>query len=251
MNYEESSDDRLLQKRKVIDEFVFEHLRETAYETLEKAPNTFGVLVDCINFWIDVALPYAKKRSIQELGYLGYRLVFFTYKEMHQAFISIICGAYLDAMRTLRFIFEMLVQAYVLEKKFDRTPEKERLARILVALQEMDRHHESFKIRMIGQMDGFNKKEKRRLKRLYGLLSEFSHPTFEHFEIEPATVVLFSFDANELEKAVKAMIRITDLMTAIAIQKDPDLARELNQYARQDIEDFDMVLSRNRLAKAT
>lgn len=250
MNDEESSDDRLLRERKVVDEFVFEYLRETAYETLQKAPNTFDVLVDCINFWIDVALPYAKKRSIGELGYLGYKLVFFTYKEMHQAFISIICGAYLDAMRTLRFIFEMLVQAYVLERAFESTPEKERLGKILVALQEMDRRHESFKTRMIDQMDGFNNKEKVRLKKLYSILSEFSHPTFKQFEIEPATAVLFSFDANELEKAVEAMIGITDLMTAIAIQKDPELARELSQYARQDIEDFDMVLAKNRLAKA-
>lgn len=250
MNVEETSDDRLLRKRKVVDEFVFKYLRETAYETLQKAPNMFDVLVDCLNFWIDVALPYAKKRSIEELGYLGYKLVFFTYKEMNQAFISIICGAYLDAMRTLRFIFEMLVQAYVLERAFENIPEKERLGKILIVLQEMDRRHESFKMRMIDQMSDFNDKEKKRLKKLYSVLSEFSHPTLKQFEIEPVTAVLFSFDANELEKAVEAMIGITDLMTTIAIQKDPELVKELNQYARQDIEDFGMILVKNRLAKA-
>lgn len=238
-------------RRGVYDGFLG-FLRNAAYETIEKAPDECDKLAKCIHFWIDFVFPRIKKRGGNEMGYLEYRLKIFVFKAMDEIYIMGISGAYLNAFRTLRFIFEMLVQARALEGKYpSNISEKDKLEFVLSKLKEIDKEKRSFKMSMISELRGFNDEEKRDLKGLYALLSMYSHPTRKQMETPFGKRAIFAFDKDEFEKLVETTVKVTDLMIVMTVMTAPSLANEVDDYVRADIEELDMRLSRSRLAIQT
>jgi hypothetical protein len=225
-------------------------LQKAAYETIEKAPHKYDTLRKCVSLWNYFVWPLIEKRGPNELGYLGYRLAMFVFKATQEVFIMGTSGAYLNAFRTLRFIFEMLVQAHALEGKYPSDiSETDKFALVISELRKRDNGKtSSFTTDMIYELKGFNDKEKKNLKELYGLLSMYSHPTRKQMETPFGKRAIFAFDKDEFEKLVETTVKVTDLMIVMTILAEPSLANEVDAYTRADIEELDMCLTRGRLA---
>lgn len=240
--------DEVKWRRDYVD-FFLDSFRRTAYESLQKAPDEYDILARCMHLWTDITFPLLREKRYEEIRYFGSRLLTFTFKGLIEAFVMGISGAYLNAFRTLRFIFEMLVQGHYLESSSTGISEKDRLAYILSSLQEIDRKKRSFKSRMIKKLPDVTEKEKEEMQQLYSFLSEYTHPTLKNFHVHTAASFIFNYDA--LRKIVEAMVRIVDLMIMLAMLEDPMLAKKLDELARNDIEELNMRLSQNRLSKLT
>jgi len=219
---------------------MLDELRSVGFETIATSER-FDDLVECYNYWIDT-IP---RLSDTAPSILDFRWIMFLHKEFMQAIISTMCGSYLDAMRTLRFVFELLVQSYALETRFRDLEVSERYDRVLEELEQMRKERRSFRSNLIDEMVGFHETEKRKLKGLYDRLSEFTHPSITHLELEmPPT---FAFDSHVLKLCVISMVEVTDLMTAIALERTPQISEKAGIYFKKTAEELDMQMTVGRL----
>lgn len=231
---------RRRQKRLLVS--MLNELKSVGFETIAKSKR-FDDLVECYNYWIDT-IP---QLSDTAPSILDMRWIMFLHREFEQAIISTMCGSYLDAMRTLRFIFELLVQSYALECRFKDLEANERYNRVLEGLEQMRKERRSFRSNFIDEMLGFTEMEKRKLRELYDRLSDFTHPSITHFELElPPT---FAFDLRALELCVTSMVDVTDLMTAMALERTPEASEKAGIYFRKTAEELGMQMTVGRLRR--
>jgi len=228
-------------QRKLLGSMLSE-LRSVGFETITKSER-FDDLVECYNYWIDTILQLSDTAP----SILDIRWIMFLHKEFQQAIISTMCGSYLDAMRTLRFMFELLVQSYALETKFKDLQAGNRYNLVLEGLEQMRKQRRSFGSNLIEEMEGFSEMEKQKLRELYDHLSEFTHPSITHFELElPPT---FAFDPLALDLCVGSIVKVTDLMTAIAIERSPQISEKAGIYFKKTAEELRMQMTVTRLRR--
>ena len=216
--------------------------KSVGFETIAKSER-FDDLVECYNYWIDT-IP---RLSDTAPSILDLRWIMFLHKEFMQAIISTMCGSYLDAMRTLRYMFELLVQSYALETRFKDLEVSQRYHRVVEELEQMRKERRSFRSNLIDEMLEFNEAEKRKLRELYDHLSEFTHPSITHLELEmPPT---FAFDSDLLKLCVISMVELTDLMTSIALERTPEISEKAGVYFKKTAEELGMQMTAGRLHK--
>jgi len=229
-------------------------MKEIGYETIEKAPKGVGEIVECFNFWIDTIQPmltdYAKGMTLSDIRW-GAVL----YKELNWAGHSAIFRAYLDCLRTLRGIFEMLVQTHILEKNCQIPREQDRFSFILSRLWELDESYQTFRVGMVDRMPGFDHEEQVRLRNLYHELSLYSHPSGRQLDLESAPVPLLDFKKADFELCTRLMLDVTDLMVAVAIELCPEISGVLREWldrtkSWEQMQSWGMLMSLRRRSES-
>jgi len=105
----------------------------------------------------------------------------------------------------------------------------------------MRKERRSFRSNLIDEMLGFNEAEKRKLRELYDHLSEFTHPSITHLELEMPTP--FAFDSDLLKLCVISMVELTDLMTSIALERTPEISEKAGIYFKKTTEELGMQMT--------
>jgi hypothetical protein len=219
--------EKVLMRRFVTQQLSY--IRKVASETIKNSQEGVTDFVECMNFWIDIIQPIIKEYP-KGISLLDVRWGALLYKELILAGDSAIFGAYLDSIRTLRAIFEMLVQTYVLEVECQIPREQDRFSYILSELVNLDDKGETFKVKMIDRMLGFSDVERKNLKKLYHELSMYAHPSATQLDLESATEPPIGYNGSDFQLCIKLMLEVTDLMVAIAIELRPEIAKSLADW---------------------
>jgi len=226
---------------------LMRELKETAYQTMEKNEKETVTLYECIDFWVDTIRPIMDKWKTSEYEYLAIQWMSFLYKELNQVLISSLGGAYLDAVRTLRSIFETLIHVYSLELRHVDKPRNERWNALSVELDRMEKKRKTFTSKFINELPGFSAGEKSHLHKLYEELSSYTHPSIRHLEMGPPTSILFNYDPEMLRVCAQLSAAVTDLMFAVALQLESKFRDGLNEATKCWMKKLGMDFSLARL----
>lgn len=203
----------------------------------DKYKETVGRLYNaCIEVWIAARKQGTSAITITAIMYMT------IWDELNWAFISVMSGAYLTAIRTFRFVFEYAVQSWVLEEKYKRLPDDD--DKIDSILQDYD--SKQFKSYMIDRLQFLNGTEAKLVGDLYHRLSEFVHPQSKiltTFNVD--SLVAFEMDPKLLKLCADFAVEVADILGVVLVQRYPALKQEteLKEIAKE----LDLKMMSSRL----
>jgi len=223
-------------------------MRDTASESIEGHVIEREVLVESrmTTRQTEIALSHVA-REHQEADLFKYgRMFAIVPSELEWAFWAAILGQPLDSLRTLRYAFELLVQTHVLEKKYSLLKDDEKFVAQHRNMLANDEVHRSFYLELVddmggfdanGRPQGFDVEERETLKGIYRRLSKYTHPSYEQVVNPP-----------DLKLVTSLMLRLVDLMVAVAIDLFPSIAGEISKELPVPLQVMSMSSKRIRHA---
>ncbi|MBI5147392.1 MAG: hypothetical protein HZA84_09320 [Thaumarchaeota archaeon] len=200
---------------KFLKDLVFEVEKETKQETKDGA----FLWVMHYDTWIDILGSVLNGISQSEAGN---SMIILRLMELQKTILWLqICafsGAYRPLIRELRFIFESFNQAYYLDKEY----EKLNITEKHLILSKKDK--ELFGSKLVDKLDIKNKNE---MKKLYWMLSKYSHSSYE--ELKPSVIdgkveerILFEFDIDLFNICKDLTNQVIDLAFLMTFKKYPE-----------------------------
>lgn len=223
-------------------------LRHNEKAAIKSNREQFDIVADHLQNWIDPIRALIKRYPLEKWGMVGYTFGEL-FADLMLVVFSIAGGAYFNAARTMRSIFESMVPASyiaenypwypglvydtmkqgVSEEKFDQYV-KNRLKHEFSLPEEEQERITGFKYAMIGQVRFLTEDEKSGLFELYSQLSKLVHPTplklRKHTE-DAFLGVTFFYDRDLFNQCAKFMDGTMDLVLAVLITSFPQIVSDL------------------------
>lgn len=209
------------------------------WKAADKYEETAATLYNaCFEVWLAARRQATKSVTITSIMYTT------IFKELQWAFISVMSGAHLTAIRTFRFVFEYAAQSSVLEEKYKHLLDDDN--KIDTALEDAESKH--FKWNMIDQLNFLDDAEITLSKDLYHRLSEFVHPQSKMLKtFTPDSLVTFDLDPSLLELCANFAAEVSDVLAVVLLQRYTALKHEpeLKEIAKE----LGLRMTRSRLER--
>ncbi len=219
--------------------------------TYKKNRKNFEIILDHSNNWIDPVRSLIAAYPLEEWGLVGYRFAE-SFADILLAIFETAGGAYFSAARTLRSLFESIVQAAYVDSRYPRLPEiiNEGILQRISDEQEFDafvrrtlvevyslsgsdlQFLTGFKFAIIDQLDFLNEEERSYFKKIYSELSKIVHPTprqVRMFIKDAGYGVTFFYDEQFSNKCITLADGVMDAILAILIHSYPRVRKSLRR----------------------
>jgi len=232
--------------------------RHSERVTVRSDEELYGIATDHLQNWIDPIRALAKKYPLRNWGMVGYTFGEL-FADMMLAVFSMVGGAYFNAARTMRSVFEYMVHASYVNQEFpsypglvydtmqEETADEEFGGRVRERLRtefgfcdtELDQLT-GFKSRMIYNLKFLTPEERACLHRTYSQLSELVHPSplqLKKYTGDAFLGVTFFYDRNLFRKCVRLMDAVMDLVLSVLLISFPEIATDLKsqKYAYESL----------------
>jgi hypothetical protein len=192
----------------------------------------------CFEVWLAARRQATKSITITSIMYMT------IFKELHWAFISVMSGAHLTAVRTFRFVFEYAVQSSILEEKYRDLPDSD--DKIDIALEDPESKH--FNWNMIDRLKFLDDAEIASSKELYHRLSEFVHPQSKMLKtVTPGSLVSFDLDPGLLELCARLAVDVSDVLAVVLLHEYTALKHE--SELKEIVEELGLKMTRIRIER--
>ena len=225
---------------------------------VERNREQFGIVADHLQNWIDPIRALISKYPLKNWGIVGYTFGEL-FADLMLAVFSIASGAYFNAARTMRSVFESMVHAAYVGERYPWYPElvyetmkeeiaeevfdrrvRERLRNEIGLSAEEQERITGFKYAMIDDLQFVTVEEKKRLHRLYSHLSQLVHPSplrLKKYTEDAARGVTFFYDGDFFNECVRLMDETMDLLISVLLVSFPETKSELKdqKYVYQSL----------------
>jgi hypothetical protein len=232
--------------------------RRNEKTAIESDKELYEIVADHLQNWIDPIRALTAKYPLEKWGMVG-----FTFGELFAdlmlAVSSMVGGAYFNAARTMRSMFEYMVHAAYIAERFPEYPGlvydtmqhgvadddfskvvSERLRVEFQATAEQVEEVTGFKFRMIDYLGFATSEDKSHLRRTYYPLSELAHPSplqlRKHTE-DAFLGVTFFHDKALFHKCAELMDVVMDLVLSVMLTSFPEMTDDLRnqKYVYQSL----------------
>jgi hypothetical protein len=234
---------------------MFRHTEKT---TMKADRELFGIVTDHLQNWIDPILVLIRRYPLKKWGIVG-----FTFGELfadlNLVVFSIVGGAYFNAARTMRSVFEYMANAAYLAEKFPEYPGlifdtmqqgisgdkfdrviRERLAEEFDFAKEQLDEMTGFKVRMIRYLNFATNEEKVHLCETYSHLSRLTHPSpsqLGKYSEDAYRGVTFFYDPPFFQECAGLFDEVMDLVLSVLLTAFADIKHDLKsqKYAYESL----------------
>jgi hypothetical protein len=234
---------------------MFRHTEKT---TMKADQELFGIVTDHLQSWIDPIIVLIRRYPLRKWGIVG-----FTFGELfadlNLTVFSIVGGAYFNAARTMRSVFEYMTNAAYLAEKFPAYPGlifdtmqqgirgsefdkviRERLEEEFGFTKEQLDEITGFKTRMVRRLAFATDQEKVHLFETYSHLSRLTHPSpsqLRKYSEDAYRGVTFFYDPPFFRECAALFDEVMDLVISVLITAFPDIKHDLKsqKYAYESL----------------
>ncbi len=225
-----------------------EMFRKNEIVTIKKKEKQFGIVADHLQNWIDPMLFLTKKYPLTNWGILGFTFGEL-FSDLNLVVFSIAGGSYFNAARTMRSIYESIVNAaYVAEKYYwfpaliyeameEHISEeifhdhiKCKLKKEFNLSNEEIKKITGFKYGMVNELKFLTSDEKDCVFKLYSQLSQLVHPSplkLKKYTEDAFRGTTFFYDKNFFTQCAKLMDDLIDLVLAVLIFSFPEIKSDI------------------------
>lgn len=209
------------------DTFMEQMFAVAAKKTKEETGEKYETWIKHALIDMNITKAISETTSIDEIfdSFIVFRIA-----ELHNliAWIwkCVLCGAYHQAIRELRYVFDSMLQAFYLDDKYPDANKSHKL----VTLKKID--STLFGRRLI---DRIPLEPNKKLKKMYSDLSKYVHPT--HKELSPIFKkglfferILFMFQQDFFNECQKLTNRTLDAVYYIILNRFPDARTEIKKH---------------------
>jgi hypothetical protein len=229
MNAEQAAD-----PGKYLDE-LYEHWVEIRKETIEQLGGREGLkIVDFHgNNWIDIvrwiSSEYKKEEQMSIVSFQFSRL----FKEIYWLQFLFHTGNYPTAYRNLRYILEMICQAYYIDTKYPTLTLDEQIGKAM----EIEKRLSSWNIVSNALCKVFNRAEREiraHFKPLWDDLNKYAHPSAKQMDLiaeqDFSALVTDSFNENLARELLAVTDKVFDIVYAVILKRFPKSVSLAQKY---------------------
>lgn len=214
---------------------LYEQWREIRKETIERlgGKEALKIIDFHANNWIDIvkwiSSEYKREEQMNIIGFQFFRL----FKEVYWLQFLFHTGNYPTAYRNLRYILEMICQAYYVDSKYPTLSLDEQMEKTK-DLEERVRAWDIVSGTLKKVLNKTDAEVRAGFKPLWDDLNRYAHPSVRQMDLvaekDFAALVTDSFNENLAKALLEATDKVFDIVYAVVLKRFPKAIGLAQQY---------------------